>query len=214
MRLPIFHLPDPKAMAREDVRIFLLEQKRELQMLAAAAKPRIVGDRKRSEAAHKEKQMPELPQEAIDSPTVTAIYAAYVASAEATAHQSRRLGASVVGKICPRAVWYDFRHCGREKFEGRMLRLFETGHNEEARIARNLQDIGAEVHLADPATNEQFTLTAIGGHFVDKLDAVCAGLPEAPKTWHVCEFKTHNHKSFTAIKNGGVKKPSRNTTPN
>ena len=28
------------------------------------------------------------------------------------------------------------------------------------------------------------------------MDAAVIGLPEAPKTWHVAEFKTHNRKSF------------------
>jgi hypothetical protein len=36
------------------------------------------------------------------------------------------------------------------------------------------------------------------------MDAVALGLIEAPKTWHVCEFKTHNSKSFAALKAEGV----------
>ena len=30
------------------------------------------------------------------------------------------------------------------------------------------------------------------------------GLPEAPATWHVCEFKTHSAKSFAKLKAEGV----------
>ena len=32
------------------------------------------------------------------------------------------------------------------------------------------------------------------------------GIPEAPKTWHVLEFKTHNSKSFAKLEKEGVQK--------
>src|SRR5690606_18879772 len=37
-------------------------------------------------------------------------------------------------------------------------------------------------------------------------DSEILGLPEAPKTWHVGEMKSHNLKSFTALKKDGVEK--------
>jgi hypothetical protein len=37
------------------------------------------------------------------------------------------------------------------------------------------------------------------GHFGGSMDAVALGIPEAPKTWHLCEFKTHNAKSFADL---------------
>jgi hypothetical protein len=37
------------------------------------------------------------------------------------------------------------------------------------------------------------------GHFGGSLDGVAKGLPEAPKTPAVLEFKTHNDKSFTDL---------------
>ena len=40
---------------------------------------------------------------------------------------------------------------------------------------------------------------AHGGHFGGSLDAVAINLIEAPKTWHVVEFKTHAQKSFTDL---------------
>ena len=36
------------------------------------------------------------------------------------------------------------------------------------------------------------------------MDACAVGLPEAPKTWHVVEFKTHNDKSFADMRKKGV----------
>ena len=40
------------------------------------------------------------------------------------------LGASLIGKSCERALWYDFHWATRSRHEGRILRLFETGQRE------------------------------------------------------------------------------------
>lgn len=146
--------------------------------------------------------MASLPELKDDSPTVKAIYASYVAKNEP--RYSRRLGASVIGKACHRAIWYDFRWAGQEKFSGRMLRLFDTGHLSEYRFAKDLEAIGCEVMSFDPDSKQQWEFIAIDGHFVDKLDGVLIGLPEASKTYHVCEFKTHSSKSFADLKKKGL----------
>ena len=85
-----------------------------------------------------------------------------------------------------------------------MLRLFETGRREEDRLVRDLRRTGATVLDIDPETGRQWRVDAHGGHFGGSLDAVAIGLLEAPKTWHVVEFKTHGLKSFTVLKQGGV----------
>ena len=137
------------------------------------------------------------------SPTLSAIYAAY----EAKQGDGFRdhLGASLIGKSCARALWYDFRWASPAHFEGRMLRLFETGQLEEARLVRNLRATGATVLEVDPATGKQFRVSAHGGHFGGSLDGVALGLLEAPKTWHVVEFKTHSVKSFASLTVKGVR---------
>ena len=139
--------------------------------------------------------MAELPQ--ISSPTRDAIFAAY----EADAGDGFRvhLGASLIGKDCERALWYDFRWVTPARHPGRVLRLFETGQREEARLVRNLRRIGATVRDVDPKTRRQYRVEAHGGHFGGSLDGLALGLPEAPKTWHVLEFKTHSAKSFTDL---------------
>jgi len=86
-----------------------------------------------------------------------------------------------------------------------MLRLFETGHIEEARIVRNLRRIGATVLEVDPETGRQWRVEAHGGHFGGSLDAVALNLLEAPRTWHVLEFKTHLSKSFVELVAKGVR---------
>lgn len=146
--------------------------------------------------------MATLPEQLQESPTVRAIYDAL--KRKDGNRLSRRLGASIVGKACERAVWYDFRWCARERFDGRMLRLFQTGHIAEVRFMHELRDIGCEVLDVDPETGEQWEFVAVGGHFVCKLDAALVGIPEAEKTWHAGEFKTHNAKSFADLKGKGL----------
>lgn len=136
-------------------------------------------------------------------PTVEAIFAAYERDAEDGFRL--HLGASLIGKDCLRALWYDFRWVTRVAFPGRVLRLFETGQLEEARIVRNLRRTGATVLDVDPETGRQWRIEAHGGHFGGSLDAVALGLLEAPKTWHVLEFKTHSARSFAELKRDGVR---------
>ncbi len=137
------------------------------------------------------------------SPTVEAIYAAYEADGDDGFRD--HLGASLIGKDCERALWHDFRWTTRGRFPGRILRLFETGQLEEDRIVRNLRRTGATVLEVDPDTGRQWRVESCGGHFGGSLDAVAIGLLEAPKTWHVLEFKTHSAKSFAELRRDGVR---------
>jgi hypothetical protein len=131
------------------------------------------------------------------------IYAAY----EADAEDWDGLGFSMseLGNECDRALWYQVRWAAaKEKFTGRMLRLFDTGHREEARIIADLRRIGLEVHDVDPETGKQFTARALAGHVRGKLDGMALGVPEAPAKWHVVEAKSHNEKSFAKLRKAGA----------
>jgi hypothetical protein len=135
--------------------------------------------------------------------TVQAIYDHYKKVGDAEAPRGY-LGASIIGHPCSRYLWYNFRHCCRPDIDGRAYRLFETGDLAEARFVANLRAIGCTVHEIDKRTGEQFSVSAIGGHFSGHMDGCALGVPEAPKTWHVIEFKTHNAKSFAKLKSGGT----------
>lgn len=135
--------------------------------------------------------------------TAAKIYAVYEKNADSGLRP--HLGASLIGKPCERSLWLTFRWAERQSFEGRMLRLFETGQREEARIVANLRSIGVDVHDTDPA-GEQWRVAALGGHFGGSIDAAAKGVPEAPKTWHVCEFKTANDKSWQDMAKHQVQK--------
>lgn len=138
------------------------------------------------------------------STTVQAIYRLHEAR-EAAAPPRGHMGASVIGHRCERALWYSFRWATPSSFSGRMLRLFERGQLEESRFVAELRGIGAEVFDADPETGDQFRYADVDGHFGGSMDGAATGLPEAPKTWHVLEFKTHNLRSFGELKNKGVR---------
>jgi hypothetical protein len=138
------------------------------------------------------------------TPTVDAIYAAYEAAQESGYRD--HLGASLIGGPCGRAAWYSWRWATRARHTGRLLRLFETGQLEEARLVANLRRIGVTVLDVDPDTGRQWVVRDGSGHFGGSMDAVAVGFPEAPKAWHVCEFKTHNAKSFAKLQAEGVEK--------
>lgn len=142
-----------------------------------------------------------LPEPIHTHSTASAILKKYESQSQ---EQRPHLGASEIGKPCERAIWYGYRWSTAKKFEGRILRLFNTGHREETRFLEELKSIGAEVYDRDPETGKQHSFSAFGGHFAGSCDAIARGLPEAPKTWAVVEFKTHSSKSFKELSEKGV----------
>lgn len=139
--------------------------------------------------------------------TLAKIYEAYekkYGSEPPRAH----LGASIIGHECDRYLWLTFHWAEFEKFEGRMLRLFQTGHLEEPRLVDDLRAIGVEVHDKDPA-GAQWQVFTLGGHFGGSMDAALHNVPEAPKAWHVAEFKTSSDKKFQEMKKLGVREANK-----
>ena len=135
--------------------------------------------------------------------TIQAIYNYYQAKRK-NEHRPH-LGGSQIGNECSRALWYQFRHAWTPHFDGRLLRLFETGDREEDRIVSNLRAVGVTVWERDPETGKQVRFEACGGHFALSLDGVGEGFKESSKP-HTLEFKTMNDKNFKATKNMGVEK--------
>jgi hypothetical protein len=135
--------------------------------------------------------------------TVNKIYQAYENDAEDG--NRPHLGASLIGHACERFLWMTFRWVDAKKFSGRMLRLFKAGQDFEPRIVAELRRIGVEVHDVTP-DGKQWRVEDLGGHFGGSMDGAARGFAEAPKTWAVTEFKTHNAKSFAALLKDGVQK--------
>lgn len=142
--------------------------------------------------------MPEL-----KSPVAAAIESWYVGQ------QQREdwpvLRCSQIGEPCERALWYEFRWTTVQKpHEGRVERLFQTGHREEYRMIADLRAIGCEVRELDPTTGEQWRVSFIGGVFKGSADGRATNIPGAEKTEHLLECKTHNDKSFQDWRRRGV----------
>lgn len=100
--------------------------------------------------------------------------------------KSRRLGGSQIGEKCNRKLWYKFRHVKQESFDGRVLRTFETGHEQEARIIAEMVEAG---HKVEYVGDNQIEFTWCNGHFVDKPDGIVNG--KYPQ-----DIKTMNEKNF------------------
>lgn len=143
------------------------------------------------------------------SHTVEAIYAAL--AARARAGDSAGIPMSAVGIECDRAIWYALRWSAPlEQPTGQKERLFETGRIEETRLLDYLEAAGFEVTRFDPATGRQFRVELADGWLRGKIDGRALGLPEAPKTEHAVECKSHNDRSFKELlkhKNLRIAKP-------
>lgn len=63
--------------------------------------------------------------------------------------RNERLGASQIGNACERALLYQIRHAvplrGDVPFDGRMHRLFERGHREEAWVVDDMRAAGIQL---------------------------------------------------------------------
>lgn len=114
------------------------------------------------------------------------------------------LGASQIGRTCAREIWYGFRWAMKSHFDGRMLRLFNRGHLEEARFIAMFLSVGIKVWQQDENGN-QFRISELGGHFGGSGDGIGVGFPDLPPgAPAVLEFKTHNNKSFEKLAKEGV----------
>ena len=122
------------------------------------------------------------------------------------------LGASVIGDECDRKIWYGFRWATTKHHAGRILRLFNRGHLEENRFVSWLRDAGIIVAPVDPASGDQWRVSAVNGHFGGSLDGIAWNIPGieqfnlTPVDKILTEFKTHNDKSFSKLQVDGVKK--------
>ena len=140
----------------------------------------------------------------LPNPIIDAIYASYERAYEPWIRT--HIGGSDIGRACDRRIWMAFRQVGVESHSGRILRLFQTGHREEARLIDDLRNAGMQVWDRDDATGKQIEYKALDGHLVVHLDGVVLGVPEAPQTPHLLELKTSNAKNFDKLDKDGVEK--------
>ena len=132
------------------------------------------------------------------------------------------LGASKIGDVCRRRLWYGFRWVLKPNHSGRLLRLFQRGHLEENRYIEYLKGIGFKVHSyefpnkwdwdgqGDPwitVKGKQYRIRGANGHYGGSLDAVL----EFPPEWNISvpvlgEFKTNcTGATFTKLYDKGLR---------
>lgn len=120
------------------------------------------------------------------------------------AEHRNHLGISIVGDACARKIWYSFRWVKLEQFSGRMRRLFSRGHKEEPHFEDFLLWAGIRTQTIDPATNKQYKLSGVEGHYGGSTDGI--GIVSwADNLPVIVEFKTHNKRLFTELKEKKVK---------
>ena len=111
------------------------------------------------------------------------------------------LGGSTLGHPCERWLWLSFRWAVREKFPGRIRRLFRRGRNEEEIVVADLKAIGLDI--SETGDGQRFL--NLGKHVGGSVDGIIeSGVPGAIKTRHILEIKTHNKKSFDDLEKKGV----------
>lgn len=121
------------------------------------------------------------------------------------------MGISTSGRECARELWYSWRWATPVKIAGKILRLFNRGHLEEARFAAMLMAAGVQLWRME-APGKQFRVSYFGGHYGSAIDGVAVGFPEMPTVNMLTEMKTHNAKSFAKLagerdSEGNVVKP-------
>ncbi len=119
------------------------------------------------------------------------------------------LGGSELGEECWRKLWYGFRWVKQEKFDGRMLRLFNVGHSAEPRFITYLRGIGFEVKEFDD-NGKQFRISGAMGHYGGSLDGKCKP-PARYQLWEdviiLNEYKTNNTGAgYAKVATDGVAK--------
>ena len=110
---------------------------------------------------------------------------------EESSRERTHLGASVIGKECPRAVALSYRKASPDAaVDGRMVRLFNRGHMEEARLAACLQVAGFQLKLISKDGGQISYKT---GDLQGSVDGV---IKLDDGSLAVLEFKTMNRKAW------------------
>lgn len=120
----------------------------------------------------------------------------------------RHLGASMAGSPCGRAIFYSWRWFYSVQHGGRLHRLWERGHLEEARFIEYLAEVKIEIIDRDPITGDQFRFSGHLGHYGGSCDGkILEGSPAElglPPGEGLFEAKTYNDKRFKTLTSKGL----------
>jgi hypothetical protein len=131
---------------------------------------------------------------------VAAVLDAAILRRQAEQQKRDYLGASRWGEACERRLRYEYEHTPE------VLRIFDMGHDGEARMADYIRKAGFDL-LTEKSDGHQFGFRAADGRLGGHIDGIIAGGPtitgvEYPLLW---ENKALNDRSWNDTKNKGVK---------
>jgi hypothetical protein len=122
-------------------------------------------------------------------------------SLERSQPQRGYLGASSIGHPCERKSWYYYHmpHLRQPLNDVGHLAV-NCGHRSEDVMAHYLRMVDG-VELVTECDGQQIGFSDFGGKFKGHIDGIIRGLIQAPKTVHVFEHKSANHKKFANFQN-------------
>lgn len=136
-----------------------------------------------------------------------AIDAALVAADRARPPR-KYLGASRIGEPCSRKLIYEYSRMPKDEgrdFDGRILRVFDAGHQFEELSIRWLRAAGFDLRTHN-RSGEQFGFSVAGGRVRGHIDGVIVAGPEVGVAWPALwEHKALNSKSWTDLVKRGLK---------
>jgi hypothetical protein len=104
------------------------------------------------------------------------------------------LGASQIGHLCERAIWYSFNGYEEKEKTAKGVFAIEDGHRTEELVVERLNKVsGVKVH------SRQNGFTDFDGKFKGHIDGIIDGLLQAPKTSHLFEVKCCNEDKFKKL---------------
>jgi hypothetical protein len=107
---------------------------------------------------------------------------------------------STIGDSCDRKLWFNLHWISEpEIINVRIKNLFATGTRAEDFIIKDLEKVDIKI------TNRQEEIWAAMGHAHGFTDGRANDVPEAPKTQHLLEIKTHNLKYFKKLQKEGIR---------
>lgn len=112
--------------------------------------------------------------------------------------RSRRnyLGASIIGRECPRQIWYDYNGYEKPLFEADALMRFESGHRVEDLTAERLRLVSGITLITHNEEGGQLGFADFDGKFKGHVDGLIHGLRQAPTKWHIWEHKDVGEKIY------------------
>lgn len=121
------------------------------------------------------------------------------------------LGASMLGHPCMRYLVYYYRHrvsgddIGELQPAGRMRRIWDRGHDAEARIVRHLRSGGYDIRNIDVDGN-QFRFTQVSGKISGGIDGIVYNGPVSLPYPLLLEVKNINNRAWNDLVKHGLER--------